>query len=240
MWKQIIINDIKTNYSVNELGQVQNNQTGKILKGTIQKGYRLYTLYIQKKPKAFGAHRLVALMFIPNLEQLPYVNHKDGNPLNNKVSNLEWCTPKYNTQHAIKTGLKKNFNQIAVIKYSKTGEKMQFYLSLSEAAEKNSCSVSKIIEVCKGRRKTTGGYQWRYASDNIERLNEVIPNPQKAKPVAQINPITNEVINIYPTLHAAAQAIGGTQSAITHVLKGDKNTKTHKGYKWKLVEEIVQ
>ena len=58
--------------------------------------------------------------------------------------------------------------------------------------------------------------------------------------ITQIDPKTNEVIAVYPTLHAAAKAVNGTQSAITHVLKGDKQTKTHKGFIWKKVEEIVQ
>lgn len=47
-------------------------------------------------------HRLVAEAFIPNPNNLPYINHKDNNPLNNDASNLEWCTPKYNMQHSFR------------------------------------------------------------------------------------------------------------------------------------------
>lgn len=52
------------------------------------------------------AHRLVAELFIENKESLPVINHKDGNKLNNHVSNLEWCTYEHNNHHAIQTGLR--------------------------------------------------------------------------------------------------------------------------------------
>ena len=63
--------------------------------------------------------------------------------------------------------------------------------------------------------------------------------PTKPKKVAQINPETGEVIAIYESYQQAAKAVNGTPSAITHVIKGDKQTKTHKGFGWKLVDDIV-
>lgn len=57
------------------------------------------------KRKTLLVHRLVAKMYIPNPENLPFVNHKDGNKQNNNYHNLEWCTREHNARHAFSTGL---------------------------------------------------------------------------------------------------------------------------------------
>jgi len=57
--------------------------------------------------KAYLVHRMVAITFIPNPEELPQVNHKDGNKLNNEVNNLEWVSCGDNQRHAYNTGLKR-------------------------------------------------------------------------------------------------------------------------------------
>ncbi len=87
------------NYSVNYLGDVFNNKTGLKLKQTIKKGYCGVYLYNENGRKFFLVHRLVAIAFIPNPHNFPEVNHKDENPLNNCLDNLEWCSPGYNCNY---------------------------------------------------------------------------------------------------------------------------------------------
>lgn len=58
------------------------------------------------KRKTFSLHRLLAIAFIPNPLNLPYINHIDGNKLNNNLSNLEWCTASENMKHAHRIGIK--------------------------------------------------------------------------------------------------------------------------------------
>lgn len=93
------------NYLIDENGTIINKNTSCIKIGTsnnIGKGYLYVDLYKNGKRKRFYIHRLVAETFIPNPENKPYINHIDGNPKNNNVGNLEWCTPLENVEHASK------------------------------------------------------------------------------------------------------------------------------------------
>lgn len=67
------------------------------------KGYKSIKLYKNNKTKNFTIHRLIAIAFIPNPNNHPIINHIDGNPLNNKIENLEWCTYKHNSKHMYDT-----------------------------------------------------------------------------------------------------------------------------------------
>lgn len=81
-------------------------KTGLVLKPRISKhGYYYVNIYKNNNRKTVKNHRLVAEAFIPNPENKPEVNHKDGDKLNNKISNLEWVTSSENIYHAVHTGL---------------------------------------------------------------------------------------------------------------------------------------
>lgn len=99
IWKEIEIKG----YYVSNFGNIK-GRSGKILKlHTNKNGYFNVTVYPNGKHngcKCLKIHRLVAKAFIPNPNNLPIINHIDGNKLNNNVSNLEWCTYSYNTKHA--------------------------------------------------------------------------------------------------------------------------------------------
>ena len=89
------------NYYIYDNGDVLNISTNKILKGSIgENGYKYYRLSKDNNKTMFYAHRLVAEHFLENPNFLPIVNHKDGNKLNNQLSNLEWVSYSENTKHA--------------------------------------------------------------------------------------------------------------------------------------------
>lgn len=94
-------------YEVSSFGQVRRLKKLNNLRPGLSKGYYFVVLSKDCKGKISKIHRLVALAFIPNPENKPYVNHKDGNKLNNKLENLEWCTDQENRTHASKLGLLK-------------------------------------------------------------------------------------------------------------------------------------
>lgn len=88
------------NYYIYDDGTVINITNGKVLNGSIgENGYKYFRLANQGRKKMFYAHRLVAENFIENTENLPVVNHKDGNKLNNNIENLEWVSYSDNAKH---------------------------------------------------------------------------------------------------------------------------------------------
>ena len=115
------------------------------------------------KQKRYKIHRLVAEAFIPNPNNYPQVNHKDCNPLNNKVDNLEWCNAKYNINYGDR-GIK--FGKTVgckVIQYSLKGEEIETFYSIGEAARITGLHKTNIYDAVSGKQKTCGGYIWKKA-----------------------------------------------------------------------------
>ena len=108
-WKPI--QEFNGEYEVSNLGRVRSMKrykgvVGRIMPQTIQRtGYYAVTFHMNNKAYCRKVHRLVIEAFTPNPDNLPTINHIDGNKLNNHVSNLEWCTYQENMQHAVRTGL---------------------------------------------------------------------------------------------------------------------------------------
>lgn len=92
-------------YLVNKEGKVYSSKTKKFLGIRDRNGYLAFTVCVNNKRKDIALHRALAITFIPNPENLPFINHKDGNKHNNALDNLEWCTGSQNVQHAYNTGL---------------------------------------------------------------------------------------------------------------------------------------
>ena len=154
VWK-----DIYEGYQVSDKGRVFSIKRNKIL--TLRehhKGYLQVHLRVDGKDITPKVHRLVALAFIDNPNNLPQVNHINGNKKDNSVGNLEWCTNGENVKHSYDVLGRKAFERSVVCV-----ESNKEYSSSREASRLLSIDNSCITKCCKGKRQTAGGYHWRYA-----------------------------------------------------------------------------
>lgn len=171
------------NYQVSNLGRIKNKKGKTLSQANVTNGYLIVNLCKNGKSSNKFVHRLVAMAFISNVENKPTVNHIDGNKHNNRVENLEWCTNKEQTAHALKIGLIDNKNRDwskfakagqdanskIVYQYDLNDDFINKYKSISEASRQTNTNHSNIIMCCKGQRKTAGGYKWRYKEENNGR-----------------------------------------------------------------------
>ena len=163
MWKDIEFN---TNYEVSDEGIVRRKNNKNVLKGCITSGYRSVKLTFENsKQQRFYVHRLVAMHFIPNNdENKTFVNHKDGNKLNNKVENLEWVSPRENNLHyyqKLRKEAKERKNggkAIPIIQYTLDGKEIERFSSMNKAKQKTGISLIQIARCVHGEIESASGY----------------------------------------------------------------------------------
>ena len=176
IWKPI--KNYENLYEISNLGRIRKiggkNQFGNykvdkmITPYKNEKGYLRVGLSKNNQRKVIKLHRLVAEAYIPNPDNLPEINHKDGNKLHNCVDNLEWCTHKQNIKHSWENNLskakysKENFSSKKVKQYDKDLNFIKEWNCMSDVERELGISTSHISQVCNGKRKTAGGYKWSF------------------------------------------------------------------------------
>ena len=167
IWKDI--KGFEGLYQVSNFGRVKSfprkgTQTTKerIIKFTkSNKNYLVANLKNNNIQQSFSIHRLVAQAFIPNPDNLPQVNHIDGNKQNNNVNNLEWCTNKQNRCHASCNHLlyTRHINQ-----FDLEGNFIKEWNSITEASKFYNIKYNSLWSACNNKKGVYNGFIWRYAN----------------------------------------------------------------------------
>lgn len=188
IWKDIV--GYEGLYQVSNLGNVKSlNYSGrkgveKVLTPKKNSYGRLWViLHKHGKGKPMQIHRLVAMMFIPNPDNLPQINHKDENPQNNNLENLEWCTLHYNLMYTYErhpekyhvkeitpgkwhyVGKRKNkrLKAMPIDQYDLDGNLIKQWANSRTILNETGMSDWSISQCCRGKRKTAYGFRWQYA-----------------------------------------------------------------------------
>lgn len=127
--------------------------------GVSKSGYHRYYLFKNGIGKNRCAHRLVAQTFIPNPEHKREVNHIDGNPSNNHVENLEWCTSSENHIHRVYTLGHNPLEKCRKVRCEETGE---IYGSARAAAQALGRDHKGIVRAARGQYSQAYGFHWSY------------------------------------------------------------------------------
>lgn len=164
IWKPVV--GYEGMYEVSNLGRVKSlnyKNTGKevVLKAYSNKsGKGYYKIHLCKNGVVDWpyVHILVAQAFIPNPDNLPEVNHKDENPANNCVENLEWCTHKYNSGYS---------NEKEICQYSLDGVLIRVWPSMQKIEQELGYKYQNISACCRGLQKTAFGFIWKYKEPQV-------------------------------------------------------------------------
>ena len=189
VWKTVSKNK-KILYYISSHGEIYSNLSNKMMSvGAIRGGYKSVTLRTGNDDSTTRKiHQLVAQAFLPRPKDKNIVNHIDGNKFNNHVSNLEWTDLQGNCQHAVDKGLTK-ITKRRVNQYDLEGNLIETHDTIRGASFDCEVDAGAIAKVCKGRRKTAGGFVWEFADEN--------PNEKKIDltDFVQIKDFPNYMIN---------------------------------------------
>lgn len=165
IWKDI--ENYEGLYQVSNLGNVYSHYSNRLLNPfTNTYGYLRVMLTKNGHAMNVAIHRLVGNHFIPNLNELPQINHKDEDKSNNHVSNLEWCTNKYNNSYGTKvertSTSNRNRKKVQIGRYSLEGELLQVYNGYREV-EEGGYSISPVWGCCNNKKyhNTHKGFKWK-------------------------------------------------------------------------------
>ena len=223
------------NYTISEEGIVVNTNTGRVLKPSLnENGYLYISLWKNNRNCSRTVHRLVALTYIPNPDNKPFVNHIDANRSNPRRDNLEWCTQTENIKHAYMIG---NMSQ----KQNFTVDELEWLLTeflqnrtMTELATQMHVGLSRLtINLRKCARQTNRLEVFEAMLTQQKRVRNTEANVSRQKPIIQLDRLGRSIAT-FPSLTTATRALGKSSSGpISNALNPDNPQRTAYGFQWK-------
>ena len=225
-------------YQVSNTGKIRSHHKGKwkdIVDCATKYGYKVVLLYKNGVRKSARVHRLVAEAFIPNPNNYPYINHKDENPLNNCAENLEWCTPKYNSNYGTATKRRAEKFMTPILMFDIDGNILKTFNSIIDAERELKHNHECISRCCSGKILSYKNCIWLYKGQE-SLLQERIDKCKKSNNFHRIArcDMDGNVLQIYPNISIAARESVTSRTQIDRQLKKNIISKNSK-WLWKLV-----
>ena len=205
-------------YEVSSLGRVRSLVSGRVMRPAKNRyGYLKVNLYKNGKHKTHTVHRLVATAFLENPLNLPQVNHKNERKDDNRVENLEWCDARYNCTYG---SLADRVRE--VYQYDLDGAPVACYPSVMEAERQTGVNSGAITLCANRKRKTQGGYQWRYEPALFLDHTEGRLNDTHSKRVYQYGTQTGRFVKEWPSAAEVQRQTGWSQGHISECCSGKR------------------
>ena len=223
MWfnitRRIVYKGIKTRYFVTTEGEVYNDKGHKMKLRMNQDGYMVLKIFVDGKAVYPGVHVLVATAFIPNPNNLPQVNHIDGDKTNNCVINLEWVTVEENIRHAILTGLRGNITVDTVEE-------------ICRAMESGEYTQNELVKIFNVPRHTIAGIKnrvvWTFVSDKYKVENCKLED--YTTPIPVVKKICELIVDNRLSLVDIADSVGVTPIVVFDIYRGRNWKRISKNY----------
>ena len=243
----VAIKDYEGLYEINDQGVIRSRDRtvegrdgnkytykGKVLAQTINKltGYSMVSLWKGNKGSSFTVHRLLAQAFIPNPDSKEYINHIDGNKLNNALTNLEWCTPSENSKHAYAVGLSKQAKNLTDAQVYKCLKDFLAGNTLTTLAKQYNTGLTRLTINVRNlaiKLNMEDAYNAQLLVSRVSRAKAV---QQKTIAIEQWSKDGLLLLNTFPSLREASKHTTARTGAISNVLAN--RCKSAGGFLWKL------
>ena len=225
IWKDVV--GYEGLYKVSNFGNVYSNHINKNLsQGTHKDGYKFVILHRDGNDKFMLVHRLVAEAFIDNPNNLPIINHKDENPTNNVVNNLEWCDYLYNNMYNNVHLKRAEAISKTVYAYNNVGDLVYEYKSTREASRDLNLRDASIVSCCMGDLLVTYELVWSYKKlskqDVIDRFEQRDRHGKKRSYGVNQFDLNGNFINYYSSVREAGRELNINRYAIAGVCRGKR------------------